>query len=86
MEILEKIKTTKEFKLLPEFAYYLRCQDDENDTYTHKFLQDIKPPFLFDIIVTNKWSKQNRNMTAKNGPFSMTVGKNQNVFQYKDTD
>lgn len=80
----EKIKN--DYTVLPEFAFQLRCQDTDTDLYTDKFLSDIKPAFLFDIIKSNKWTKHQRNMVAKNGPFILTAGADRNIFQYEETD
>lgn len=88
MKILaEGIK--KDYKLLPEFAFQLRCHDRVDDYYTMKFLSDIRPSFLYDIILSNKWNKMQKSMNAKNGPFMITVGKSgefENYFMYKETD
>ena len=49
-EILNtKVKT--DYIVLPEFAYELRLQDNDEDYYTDKFLSDIRPSFLYDIII-----------------------------------
>lgn len=72
--------------MLPEFAYELRQQDTEDDYYTEKFLSDIKPQFLYDIIISNKYNKTMKNMATRNGPFRMTVGEFHNVFQYRESD
>lgn len=79
-EYLNKIKTN--YRLLPEFAYELRCQD-LNDVYTPKFLGGLKPEFLYDVIMSNSWRPGEHKMHSTAGPYLMTVGKHNNVLQYK---
>lgn len=54
-EILNKIKG--QYRILPLFAFELRCQDNETNYYTKKFLHDVQPKFLYDVILSNKWKK-----------------------------
>lgn len=81
-----KTKIKYDYQVLPEFAFELRQQDNEDDYYTEKYLSDIKPQFLYDIIISNKFNKTMKNMATRNGPFQLTVGEFRNVFQYQETD
>lgn len=73
----------QQYQLLPRFAFWLRQLDDVQDTYSKKFLDDLKPEFLKQVILNNTWISDKRQMHTTFGPFELTVGRHRNVFHYR---